>query len=158
VLLTLDVLISQQRVALKEEEMFGYSFEEERALHESVAWGMLLMAIPTYITLAHVVPQPWGKTLDTQNTSNNPWYLVAAPMLPARLAWFIFESPNLFWSFMCWKHRRETLPWTNQLLLGLFVLHYIQRSIVYPLLISSHTKRIPSAVVLSATVYTNFNG
>jgi len=155
--------------------MFGYTtLEEERIFHDQVAWGMLMISVPTYITLAYVVPvQPWGKTLDnnmirthTQQHSMISSLLLDPPMLPARTAWFLFEVPNLYWTFWCWNERNKSslkqqsspLPWVNQFLVSLFVLHYIQRSFIYPLLLSKHTKKFPLAVVLSAFAFTNING
>ena len=178
--------------------MFDFTFEEERVFHEMIAWGMIAVAVPTYFILAHRIPSPWGKTLDeskvkihketnksTTLSSSSPmtWWL--GFLLPARLAWFLFEVPNLIFSALCYtdclpipvpvpvpvpvvsqpsQQRNDkndiaiTLPWTNQVLLGLFVLHYIQRAIIYPLIMSKNTKKMPSTVVFAATLYTSCNG
>jgi hypothetical protein len=80
------------------------------------------------------------------------------PLLPARISWFVFESPNLVWSFICWRQRRADLGVANVLLLVLFVLHYLRRAILYPATMSSETKPMPVAVVVSACCYCTFNG
>ena len=146
--------------------MFRYSsFEDEKALHESLAWYMMGLSVPTYVVLAHVVPSPWGKTLQDEHSGKAPsssttssfWSVLLGPRISASLAWFLFESPNLVWSFVCYK-QTESLPLTNSVLLALFVAHYTQRAIVYPLIISKNTKRMPLTVVVLALFFTSFNG
>lgn len=128
--------------------MLSLMSEEERLLLERIATGMLLMSIPTFLVLYHIIPAPWGKTLSHK----------MGPLLPARAAWAFFESPNLIWSYVCWKHRREKLAYINQFLLLLFVMHYVQRAILYPLFLSNNTNQMPIAVVLCAFVFCNVNG
>jgi len=132
--------------------MFGLSYEDERDLHHQIALGMIFISLPIFITLYWIIPSPWGKTFSTLQQ----WYL--GPLLPARLSWFLFECPNLVWSFLCYRQVHKTINPVNLLLLTLFIGHYIQRAILYPLLMSSNTKRMPAAVVLSAFSFCNVNG
>lgn len=133
--------------------MFGLTHEEEVRLNESIALGMLGISLPIFFVLRYIIPySPWGKTM----LSKRQLYL--GPFLPPRISWFVFESPNLIWSYVCWKERRQNLDRVNQVLLLLFVIHYIQRDIVYPLLISSNTKPMPLAVVVIAFCYCSANG
>ena len=125
--------------------MFGLSFEDERTLHERIAYAILLQSVPIFIILYWVVPAPWGKTVNTN----------FGPLIPARLAWFVFESPNLIWSYICWRREMELV---NQILLALFVLHYLQRCVIYPLLLSANTTPMPLTVVLAALSFCTFNG
>jgi hypothetical protein len=128
--------------------MFDLSYEEERILHEQIPNGMVYISLPIF-----VIPSLWGKTLATDQKQ---WWL--GPLLPARISWFVFESPNLVWSYICWQQRRADLSAANVLLLVLFVLHYLRRAILYPVTMSPQTKPMPAAVVLSAFCYCNFNG
>lgn len=135
--------------------MFELSHQKEQALVEKVAKGMILVSIPTFFVLRYVMPSPWGKTLLSKQRQS-----MLGPLFPPRLSWFLFECPNLYWSFVCWKETRRELDihTANQVLLSLFVLHYIQRAILYPLILSTNTKPIPFAVVLSAFLFCNVNG
>jgi hypothetical protein len=71
----------------------------------------------------------------------------------------VFECPNLLWSIVCffWRTRRQ-LDRLNALLFSLFVLHYVQRSIFYPLRLKPGRNGIPLATVASAFLYCNING
>lgn len=133
--------------------MFGLTYEEELLLNERIAQGMLLVSLPVFVLLRYFVPSPWGKTLISPTRQAR-----LGPLLLPRLSWFLFESPNLIWSFVCWKERRRNLEASNQILLCLFFIHYTQRAILYPLILSKNTKRMPFEVVASAFVYCNVNG
>lgn len=135
--------------------MFGYSLQEERAFHESVAIGILLCSIPTFIALQFLVDSPWGK-LSPVKTDRSKWWL--GPLLPARASWFVFEIQNVLWAVLCWSQRNEQVfqP-ANAVLLSLFVLHYINRAIVYPLRMKkSHP--VPVLVVACAFTFCTCNG
>ena len=132
--------------------MFSLEYEEELLLNQRVAIGMLCISLPTFLLLYYMIPSPWGKTL----LSKRQLYL--GPLLPPRISWIVFESPNLGWSYMCWKERRGNLDGVNQVLLLLFVIHYVQRDLVYPLLLSKYTKPMPLVVVIAAFCYCNVNG
>lgn len=132
--------------------MVRLTYEEERRLNENIAIGMLIVSLPTFLLLYYVIPSPWGKTL----TSKRQFYF--GPLIPSRISWFVFESPNLIWSYFCWRKRRDDVDSVNQILLLLFVIHYIQRDIVFPLIISKNTKPLPLAVVLAAFFYCSVNG
>ena len=53
-----------------------------------------------------------------------------------RLAWFLFEVPNLIWAFYFLVIRQDKLT----LGYGLFILHYINRDIIYPLRLKTKNK------------------
>ena len=96
-----------------------------------------------------VIAAPWGKTIS----------YTFGPLLPARISWFFFESPNLFWTCFCWlSGSQNSLPRSNSLLLVLFFLHYVQRAIFYPYRMSSNTTRMPVVVVIAAFCFTVVNG
>lgn len=133
--------------------MFNLTYEEELLLNERISRAMLLISLPTFFVLRYLVPSPWGKTMLSKRRQ-----AFLGPLLPPRLSWFIFESPNLIWSYICWRERREDLEGINQVLLSLFVLHYLQRDILYPLILSTNTKAMPLAIVMFAFSYCNVNG
>jgi len=152
--------------------MFGLSRDDEGLLHDTVAWGMLWLSVPTFLLLYFIAPSLWGKTLSATSTSasnmktsggiNSAQQLLLPTgiFVDARVGWVAFESPNLIWSAVCYAHRDEAVfgP-TNALLLTLFVAHYVNRGIVYPLFATGRRRRkLPVEVVLSAAAYTACNG
>lgn len=70
-----------------------------------------------------------------------------------RLNWFLMELPNLIWAFYF------VFVKGNPITIGyaLFILHYINRDIVYPLMMKTNTK-VPIEVTLSAALFTTANG
>ena len=121
---------------------------EDPVVHQWVVTAILASSFPTYVALTYI-PETWGKTLTAQSA------MARFPSAPAPAAWCLFEIPNLYWSAYYWT---SVSGIEQQILLSLFVLHYIQRSIVYPLLLAKTTKRIPLPVVLAAFGFTNCNG
>jgi len=133
--------------------MLGFSsLQEEERFHHKLCMLMIYLSPATFVFLRFVFPPNWGKNFST----------LLGPTVPPRLAWCLFEIPNLYWSFLCYLRQQQqgssSLPTANTILLALFVGHYVNRSIVYPLTLNPHTKRIPLEIVLSAHLYTNVNG
>jgi 3-oxo-5-alpha-steroid 4-dehydrogenase 1 len=129
------------------------NLEEEQVFHHRLCMGMLYISPLVFLFLRYVFPPNWGKTYRT----------LLGPTVPPRIAWCLFEIPNLFWAALCYccrtdRRRIGFLPTPNMILLMLFVGHYINRAIVYPLTLNPHTKRLPLEIVLAAHLYTNING
>lgn len=116
--------------------------------HQLVVTAILSSSVPTFLALTYI-PETWGKTL-TQNS-----FMAQFPSIPATKAWCFFEIPNLYWSIYYW---RSVTAIENHILLSLFVVHYLQRAIIYPFLLAKSTKDIPLPVVLAAFGFTNCNG
>lgn len=70
-----------------------------------------------------------------------------------KFGWFFFEVPNLLWAayFLFFLSNKLTLPYV------LFILHYINRDIIYPWRLKSTTK-VPLEILLSAFSFTFANG
>ena len=126
------------------------------------------------ITLA-----PWGKTKPNDKSILSA---LLGPAVPAKLSWFLMESPNLFWCILLSYHnfyQTKNHQWNQDLyppttlsdlstvrvatvahfmLLGMFFTHYSYRSIVYPYRMSRHTTYMPTGVVLLAFTFCSVNG
>ncbi len=80
------------------------------------------------------------------------------PMINNRLGWMFMEvvSPLalLYWMFS----GAPALSPALYVLAGLWVLHYINRSIIFPLRLHTRGKRMPLAIVLSAVFFNLGNG
>ena len=134
--------------------MFGYSFDEERSIHESIAYAMLFCSVPTFISLL-VFDSPFGKHAPQRNDRSKRWL---GPLLPARPSWFVFEVPNILWAVFSWYQRNtQMVTRANGILLSLFAIHYVNRAIIYPLRMKE-SKPMPFLVVLCAVTFCSFNG
>jgi hypothetical protein len=148
--------------------LFGFeSLQDEHIFHEQLSWAIIYSSFPIFFVLYFVIPsQPWGKTASSQLASasrpassdiNISRFL--GPIVPARIAWFVFECPNLLWSVVCFCSRtRRQLDRLNALLFALYFLHYVQRAVFYPLRMKTGRSGIPLATVASAFLYCSING
>lgn len=115
------------------------------ALTAALIWLEIALAAITFLALLFIVA-PYGRH------GRGGW----GPTVPARLGWIVMESPAvyLFLAFyLLGDHRGELVP---LLLLGLWQLHYVNRSIVTPLLTPSGA-RMPVVVMLLAMGFNLLN-
>jgi hypothetical protein len=109
------------------------------------AW-MILGVITFFILLK--VTAPFGR----YSTGN--W----GPMMNNRLAWFIMEFTVLivFWWFAFPAALHAPVP--TVMMLGLFTLHYVNRSLIFPVRIKTPRKKMPVIIMLSAITFNLVNG
>lgn len=136
---------------------------DDPSFHRHLASSILLLAPVVWMIFIVFQPSTYGKlstsrtpttTTTRKNNTKKNWF---GPMIPAKWAWMIFESPNWIISVICFGRRQEELPWPNFLLLCWFVLHYIHRSILYPLKMSNQSK-FPIGIMFLAAPYCVING
>lgn len=123
-----------------------------------------LLAYSTYVMVASAVltfcglsffAAPYGK----YSTSKG-----FGPLVPAQLAWALMESPNLWVSCLVYYFRDLHHTTTignimNKLALFCFLLHYVNRSIIYPVRMwYSACTPMPLSVMLAAFVFCTWNG
>jgi steroid 5-alpha reductase family enzyme len=80
------------------------------------------------------------------------------PTLPSRVAWVLQELPApLVFAIVFFRgeHATRLVP---LLLLGLWQLHYVQRTFVYPFLMRAGGKRVPVTTVALAILFNLLNG
>jgi len=119
------------------------------------------MIITGFVTIiaCSVITAPYGKF-----TTEKGWGIP----LPAKLTWMIMESPNLWMGILLYNvlnvsqliETHGPLPYTNlpnQILYGMFVLHYINRSLIFPLFLAQGNP-MPISVMLFAFSYCCWNG
>ena len=116
---------------------------------------MIIAAVGTFLGLSFFAA-PYGKYSSTKG-----W----GPLVPAQIAWSVMESPNLWISIIVYFYRHylsvgsaiDNLP--NKIAMFCFLLHYINRSIIYPLRMSSNkATQMPASVMLAAFVFCSWNG
>lgn len=126
-----------------ESKMLQLEQEDEERVHTLLATLVIVFSIPLLF-----IEVPISKTLAS--------WSILGPLVPARLAWFIFELPNLVWPVICCSG--TTLPLTNAILLGLFILHYVRRTILFPITMNTTSKGYPLVPMVFALLYTSVNG
>ena len=113
-------------------------------------WGMLCTALVIFFTTL-VVKAPYGRY-----TTQKGW----GPLLPAKLAWFFMESPNLWIPGVVYVHYANEAcannPYNNKLI-AMFVLHYINRTMLYPLRMPKDANPMPISICLMAFIYCIWN-
>jgi 3-oxo-5-alpha-steroid 4-dehydrogenase 1 len=120
-------------------------------LHRQLAVGILCLS-PVVVLLLTVTKTPtYGKLYQPANP-------LFGPLLSARVCWFFFEIPNLLWVIhACWTRNKEIFGVPNKILLVLFTIHYLNRAILYPLLVSTNSK-FPLGLIFFTVLYTTVNG
>lgn len=104
--------------------------------------AMYLAAVPTLIATS-IKPASYGR------------YAASGTSVPARLAWFLFESPNLLVpACLTLLLPHAPLPTVNATLLMFFLIHYFHRALIYPFLRMPQTATsMPVSVVLAAAFF-----
>lgn len=117
---------------------------------ETLSYGMIATGLFTF-GLLFFFTAPYGR----HAAESKAW----GPLVNARVAWILMECPNLVFSFYFFFVRNDgaKLPLTNKLLLGMFVLHYINRDLIFPFR-TRGGKPMPFTVMMSAFFYTSWNG
>lgn len=104
--------------------------------------GMILVGVLSAVLL-WFVPAPYGRHRRAGNRF----------AIPARLGWFLMElvSPVCFLLFFLPGASRPVLP-------ALWLLHYVYRACIYPLLKPAGSRPMPVVILFSAVVFNFANG
>lgn len=123
---------------------------EERELHHYMCVMILACGASSFVALAFL-NAPYGRYSTAVG-----W----GPLINAKLAWFIMESPNLWMSALCfWLAGNNdcTKSLANRILLAAFCVHYLNRSIAYPLRMRASAP-MPVSVMFMAFSFCTING
>ena len=111
-----------------------------------ISFIWLAIAVVVHITMFFVTApfgrhtsDKWGKTINNKLG----WFMMESPSLIIML-YFLFTGTNSFNSYV----------WT---LFSLWILHYANRSFIYPLRIKATPKQIPIFIVLNAIIFNVMN-
>jgi 3-oxo-5-alpha-steroid 4-dehydrogenase 1 len=108
-------------------------------------WILLAIAVFGYLWYK---PAPYGRHASAR------W----GPMMSNRWGWFIMELTVLI-SLFGWLQPWRALPSLPvAIMVGLFCLHYINRSLIFPIRMKTNGKKMPLAITLSAVVFNMVNG
>jgi 3-oxo-5-alpha-steroid 4-dehydrogenase 1 len=123
----------------------------EAAALQAVQWGLAIFGVVSFVALQFETA-PYGRF----EATGSRWY---GPRINGRVAWVLQEAPNVWFAGLyllyCPSRAPGSLP--NAVLLGMFLLHYLQRTFVFPLLIRGG-KPTPLVVFLMAAAFCAANG
>uniref|UniRef100_A0A2P2PII8 Steroid 5-alpha-reductase DET2 n=1 Tax=Rhizophora mucronata TaxID=61149 RepID=A0A2P2PII8_RHIMU len=127
---------------------------DENIFHRALLFHYLI-AFPTFISL-RFLQAPYGKH------SRPGW----GPTISPPLAWFLMESPTLWLTVLLFPIGRHFTNPKALILMSPFVIHYFQRTCLYPLLLYRNTTPkiaktgggFPVGVALMAFGYNLLNG
>ena len=129
--------------------MMGFQLDAGTAL-KYMQFGMLGTAVLTFCTTM-LINAPYGRYSQAKG-----W----GPTIPARFAWFFMESPNLVIPMIVYLHYKTpecAANYSNNILICLFIMHYINRCILYPLRMSREASPMPLSVAVMAFIFTSWN-
>ncbi|HEY0274180.1 MAG TPA: 3-oxo-5-alpha-steroid 4-dehydrogenase [Chitinophaga sp.] len=91
---------------------------------------------------------PYGKF------SNHHW----GPMISNKLGWILMEATVIV-TFLSWLPLRQ-LRWQSPagIMILLFLVHYLHRSLIYPFMTRTKGKKMPAVIMLSAMLFNTVNG
>lgn len=106
---------------------------------------MLVLAVIVFIAL-HRITAPYGMAYNTK------W----GPSLPNRIGWVLMEAPVVVAMLLLWllSPRRGEAPLI--VMTSIFLVHYFQRSFIFPFLIKGKS-RMPLAIVLMGITFNLIN-
>jgi protein-S-isoprenylcysteine O-methyltransferase Ste14 len=116
-------------------------------LHTILVWVQLALAPITFAVLMWMTA-PYGR-----HDTGTGW----GPRLPARWGWILMEVPSVLGFavfFFMGDHALEPVP---LLLFGLWQLHYVHRTFIYPFRIRSGGKPMPLVIALSGAAFNCMN-
>ena len=115
-------------------------------LHRLLAWGDIAVGVPSCVALMFI-SAPYGRH------ARSGW----GPSMPMRWAWVLMESPAVLGFAAVYFMGGHRFDWAPLVLLGLWQLHYVNRTFVYPLRLQPSDKRTPLAVVAMALCFNCVN-
>jgi len=128
----------------------------EADMHWFQVKTMFASAMGSFFGCLFVTSAPYGKHAEGGGCLKS----CKGPLLPAKACWVLMECPTLLLTaVLVWIGPSDCLmsrP-SNLIILGLFVLHYLQRSLIYPLRIRGGAP-MPTFIFISALTFCAWNG
>jgi len=112
-----------------------------------ITFTWMLVGILSFPLLLRVT-QPYGRHV------SNKW----GPMIGNKLGWIIQEAPSMIFLSVFFFTGTGNKPKAVWFFWALWVAHYINRSIIFPLRTHTNNKQIPILIVASAIFFNFMNG
>lgn len=120
----------------------------ESGIYYSVIIGMVVLACIVFIALQRITPG-YGVTYDRK------W----GPAIDNRVGWVLMEAPVFIAMLLLWLLcPDDSRKWNPAVVVmtSLFLVHYFQRSFIFPLLIKGKSK-MPLSIILSGVTFNLLN-
>jgi protein-S-isoprenylcysteine O-methyltransferase Ste14 len=115
-------------------------------MYEVLIGIMLGMAVLTYVALQWVTA-PYGRH------GRSGW----GPSIPSRVAWVVMESPAVFVFLAIYLGGQNRGALVPGVLLGMWMLHYVQRTFIFPFRIRSEGKEMALSIASMAFAFNLLN-
>ncbi|KAJ8450357.1 hypothetical protein Cgig2_004814 [Carnegiea gigantea] len=129
--------VAQSEPSLSSSSSSSSSFSDQ-SLYLYCLLSLYLIGPPTLIAL-QFIQAPYGRH------RRSGW----GPTIPPWLAWFLMESPTVFFSLLIYSRGQFALSLQSLCLLSVFLLHYIHRTCIYPLRLRRRTTTTTSSFPVS---------
>ena len=119
---------------------------DESAVHSWMVGLEFALGVLTLLALRFIVA-PYGR-------HTRPGW---GPTMPSRLGWVVMESPAVLgfaWLFFQGQYAEQLVP---RVLLGMWLLHYVHRTFIFPFRMELSGKRMPIVVAAMAIVFNGLN-
>ncbi|CAM8973908.1 unnamed protein product [Rhodiola kirilowii] len=116
--------------------------DSDKALYNAFLLTLFLIAPPTFISL-RFLQAPYGK-------HHRPGW---GPSLPASLAWFLMESPTLWLTLYLFPRGRHAAHLKSIILISPYLLHYFNRTILYPLRLLRQRSAAPYPISVASLAF-----
>lgn len=117
------------------------------AAFESFVWAWIAIALMVFLVLLYI-PAPYGR-----HTKKN-W----GPMIPNRIGWFFMELPALVVFAYFVLRGGGTQNVIIMVAAALWIIHYTNRALLFPLRIKTAQKKMPLAIAGMAFFFNVING
>lgn len=114
---------------------------------EGFIWGWIAIAVVTFIALLFITA-PYGR-----HTSGG-W----GPLIDNKLGWFFMEFFVLVVLYYFLYTGSNPISLVNGIVIGFFTLHYVNRSMIFPLRIQTNGKKMPASIMLMGMSFNLVNG
>ncbi len=109
---------------------------------------VILVAAPVVFIALYFITAPYGRHF------REGW----GPSMPARFGWMVMEAPALIVMAVTVLSRASSVSPLAFALLGLWEIHYVYRTLVFPFLIREQRTRMPIVLAAMAFVFNCMNG
>lgn len=114
----------------------------------TIALLVIFVSAPLVFTLLFFFTAPYGRHF------RQGW----GPSVTARTGWIVMEAPALLVIGIVVGTSGQRVSGLTLLLLGLWELHYVYRTCLFPLLMRGSSKRFPLLLVVFAFIFNSLNG
>src|SRR5690554_681285 len=117
------------------------------AIFETFVWSWIGLALAVFILLMFITA-PYGRHTKTT------W----GPLVPNRLGWVIMEVfvvVVLYYFILTGENEQSLVNW---IIIGLFSIHYLNRSLIFPFRIKTTGKKMPLVIMLMGMFFNLVNG